>query len=88
MPKVSKANRFVVDLGALKLSDEDRRALAYSIQSVVLSHLAGKQPVLNQSIRLLDDDGIAGMFVPDPSKPPAPAPQPGYKPASKSKRGA
>jgi hypothetical protein len=83
MAKMSRQNKFVVDLGGLKLTDEDRRKLAFAIQTAVLGHLAGKQPVVGQPIQLMDNGGIAGMFIPDPDDP---KPPPGYKPPPK-KRG-
>lgn len=66
-------NRFIVDLGDLKLSEEDSRAIAHRIQSVVLDHLAStKLSSYPSSFNLIDDLKIRGMFVnPGGSKPAA-----------------
>jgi hypothetical protein len=67
---MAKGNRFVVDLGGLKLKPEDQRGVAASIQGAVLSYLAQKYNIPIENVKLTDDGGIKGMFVPDDPKKP------------------
>lgn len=75
MPKTSTAesNRFIVDLGGLKLTANDQRAVAATIQGAVLSYLAANHPIPGATVDLMGDGGgIAGMFVPRPKPEPGP----------------
>ena len=60
---MANANRFVVDLGKLKLQESDRRGIAAAIQGAVLTHLAAKFPVHGKTVALDDGTGVAGLFV-------------------------
>jgi hypothetical protein len=64
--KGASKNRFVVDLGAMALSEPDQRALAAAIQGAVLAHLAAKHPIPQDQVQLTAPGGIKGMFLPDP----------------------
>lgn len=63
MTKVGSKNRFVVDLGGLALKPAEQRAVAAAIQGAVLSHLAANHELPGQQAQLMDDGGIAGMFL-------------------------
>lgn len=72
MAKPRAKNKFVVDLGGLNLTPEDYGTVAAAIQGAVLSHLAGKYPIPTKSLTLIDERGIAGMYIPDPKPEPGP----------------
>lgn len=74
MTKVGSKNRFVVDLGGLALKPAEQRAVAAAIQGAVLSHLAANHELPSHQARLMDDGGIAGMYMPPGVTPPAPGP--------------
>ena len=62
--KQDSSGRFVVDLGALKLSAVDQRAVAAAIQGAVLSYLGSRRLVSGGEAKLLGDgEGTAGMIV-------------------------
>ncbi len=65
-------NRFVVDLGAMPLTEQHQRSVAAAIQGAVLAHLAANHPLPTQHVGLVDDGGIAGMYLPDPKPEPEP----------------
>jgi hypothetical protein len=62
-------NRFVVDLGKLKLKPVDQRGLAAAIQGAVLSYLAKSLTASPEQVNLVGDGGTMGMFIPDDPKP-------------------
>ncbi len=66
MVKPKRKNKFVVDLGAMELGETGQAEVAAAIQGAVLTYLALNHKVPGQSIKLLDDTGIQGMFVPVP----------------------
>ena len=59
-----KRNRYVVDLGSLKLTDEDNRAIASAIQGAVLAQLASIKAAELVSFDLIDKGKIRGMYAP------------------------
>jgi len=67
--EVAKENRFVVDLGNMKLTARDRQSVAAAIQGAVLSYLAAQGHAVPIERVTLLGNGIAGMFIPD-VKPP------------------
>lgn len=72
MTKVGSKNRFVVDLGSMVLKPAEQRAVAAAIQGAVLAYLSANHELPSQQVHLMDDTGIAGMFMPPVVKPPAP----------------
>lgn len=62
--KSQPGNKFVVDLGGVTLADADRSRVAAAIQSAVLQFLAAHTSTPRSQISLVDQGGIAGMFVP------------------------
>ena len=62
MTKPGEKNRFLVDLGGMSLTPADRRAIAATIQGAVLAHLAIRHPMPTDTLRLVDEGGIAGMY--------------------------
>jgi hypothetical protein len=68
--RVTSTTKFVVDLGkSINLSEDESRAIAFSIQSAVLQHLAAtKAPEIPPFNPI--DGGIWGMYVPPPGKKP------------------
>ncbi len=76
MTKVGSKNRFVVDLGDLALKPSEQRAVAAAIQGAVLSYLSANHELPSQQAHLMDDGGIAGMFMPPAVKPSAAGPSP------------
>ncbi len=58
-------NRFVVDLGKLKLKAEDQNGIAAAIQGAVLTFLASKYAIPGGTIKTMDGTGVKGMFVGD-----------------------
>ncbi len=61
-------NRFVVDLGSMELGQGGQAEVAASIQGAVLTYLALNHKVPSQAIKLLDETGVQGMFVPEPEE--------------------
>lgn len=69
----SSSNRFVVDLGALALNDDDRKRMASAIHGTVLSFLATNSKLTAQSkVNLIPELGTLGMII-EPSEPGAAA---------------
>jgi hypothetical protein len=63
---MANENRFVVDLGKMKLQDSDRKGLAAAIQGAVLTFLASKYQLPGKTIKTFDDGvGVQGLFVGD-----------------------
>jgi hypothetical protein len=60
---MANGNRFVVDLGTLKLQDGEKRSIAAAIQGAVLTHLAAKYSLQGKTIKMDDGIGVAGLFV-------------------------
>lgn len=56
-------NRFVVDLGKLKLKEADQNGIAAAIQGAVLTFLASKYPIPGNAIKTMDGTGVKGMFT-------------------------
>ena len=75
MAKAKGKNRFVVDLGGMSLSADDRRGVAAAIQGAVLSFLAVNTKMPGEQVTLIDEGGIEGMFLPDKPYPPSPPPK-------------
>ncbi len=57
-------NRFVVDLGKLKIKEDDQKGIAAAIQGAVLTFLAAKY-ALPTEVKTMDRTGVQGMFVGD-----------------------